>query len=413
MLAIIVVGVIVFIILIIVKKKEDSSSNNSLVCSSVSQQSTYPTRSGYANPYASTYNKATDSSELYSLKAKYTLNNTASDIFFDDPLQQELKSYTNIAVYICVKKILNQRRDWIKEIKSLKKENDYILDCPGCNSDKDKVAYIKNRIEELEQNKTYYSELSSKIQQNQIALVSGGNEAFNKLRSGFSDICACKKSYSKSKVPLSSVIMIKTIIPGELFSSPCNSIKLNFGAYKFFLLPDVILAFTKENNFAAALEPAALEISFRNQLKQVFLSRRQGTDTWTNTDEIIADDSALVTEGTIRTKWLHQRVNGERDLRYSYNPIIEYRIDTYAFTDFSIRIGKFKADYSLSKSNILNELKPKMQEYCLITHDSSRIPSLLRLLKITAKNGEEAQLLSEKYESVRNDITCRINQENY
>ena len=95
-------------------------------------------------------------------------------------------------------------------------------------------------------------------------------------------------------------------------------------------------------------------------------------------------------------------------MRYSYNPRYESRTDTYAYSDFSIQIGQYKAEYSISKANLSNKLKPMVKDYCSVMHELNAAPSLLRLLESVSKKREAASLLSEKYESISKNIICKV-----
>ena len=292
-------------------------------------------------------------------------------------------------------------------MKSIKEEIDGILACSGCSTDRERLKYIKSNEDILQQKKNEYSAISAEMKKVKVILLSKEKAAFNRFYTALAEITSTEKSAIGSGVDLSSFIKLRSNIPGDFFASEQAPMELNYGAYKFFLLPDVVLAYNKENTFVTALEPMALIVTVRDQKKSVYMRKNSG-GTWSYTDSVIARDSALVSEGYTRTSWLHERKSGGPDLRYSYNPRYESRTDTYAYSDFSIQIGQYKAEYSISKANLSKKLKPMVKDYSLVMHELNAAPSLLRLLESVSKKREAASLLSEKYESISKNIICKV-----
>ena len=240
-----------------------------------------------------------------------------------------------------------------------------------------------------------------------VVLLSKEKTAFNRLFTALSELDSSAKSEGGSGVALSSFVKLRSNIPGDLFASEQAPLELDYGAYKFFLLPDVVLAYDKANTFVTAFEPMALIITVRDQKKNIYMRKNSGS-AWSYTDSVIARDSALVSEGYTRTSWLHERKSGGPDLRYSYNPRYESRTDTYAHSVFSIQIGQYKAEYSISKANLSNKLKPMVKDYCSVMHELNAAPSLLRLLESVSKKRDAAGLLSEKYESISKNTIYKV-----
>lgn len=348
-----------------------------------------------------------DNSKLNQLKSKYRVPNIHSVATAVDPMQKEMESYQCIEVLQNVNKAISRIRSCDKKMKSIKEDIDGILDCPGCCTDREKIKYIKNNEDTLQQKKDEYTVVSAEMKKIKVVLLSKEKTAFNRLSSALAEIISSEKSASGSGVALSSFIKLKSNIPGDLFATEQAPIELDYGEYKFFLLPDVILAYDKANTFVSAFEPMALIITVRNQKKSVYM-RKNSESSWSYTDSVIARDSVLVSEGYIRTSWLHERKSGGPDLRYSYNPRYESRTDTYAYSNFSIQIGQYKAEYSISKANLSSKLKPMVKDYCSIMHGLNAAPSLLRLLESVSKKREAASLLSKKYESISKNIICKL-----
>lgn len=348
-----------------------------------------------------------DNSKLNQLKSKYRVPNIPSVATAIDPLQKEMESYQCIEVLQNVNKAISRRRDCAKKMKSIKDEIDGILACPGCGTDRERLKFIKNNEDALQQKKNEYAAISAEIKKVKVVLLSKEKTAFNRLFTALAEITSSEKAESGSGVALSSFVKLRSNIPGDLFASEQAPIELDYGAYKFFLLPDVVLAYDKANSFVTAFEPMALIITVRDQKKNIYMRKNSG-GAWSYTDSVIARDSALVSEGYTRTSWLHERKSGGPDLRYSYNPRYESRTDTYAHSVFSIQIGQYKAEYSISKANLSNKLRPMVKDYCSVMHELNAAPSLLRLLESVSKKREAASLLSEKYESISKNIICKV-----
>lgn len=348
-----------------------------------------------------------DNNKLNQLKSKYRVPNVTSVATAVDPLQKEMESYQCIEVLQNVNKAISRRRNCAKKMKSIKEEIDGILACPGCGTDRERLKYIKNNEDTLQKKKNEYVFISTEMKTVKVVLLPKEKTAFNRLSTALAEIISSERSTSGSGVALSSFVKLKSNIPGDLFASEQAPIELDYGAYKFFLLPDVVLAYDNAYTFVTAFEPMALIITVKDQKKSVYMRKNSGS-TWSYTDSIIARDSALVSEGHTRTSWLHERKSGGPDLRYSYNPRYEFRTDTYAYSDFSIQIGQYKAEYSISKANLSNKLKPMVKDYCSVMHNVNAVPSLLRLLESVSKERDAASLLSEKYESISKNVICKV-----
>ena len=351
-----------------------------------------------------------DRSKLKQLKSKYRVPGIPPVGISIDPLQNEMKSCQCIEVLRSVNRAAGQRKDYAEKLGSIKAEMDGILACPGCSTDKDRISHISGKEEILRQKKAEYTKALKEMKKVRIVLLEKGKAAFNSLYSALAEISSSMKSAGSSGIELSSFIELNSSIPGSLFVSEQAPVKLDYGAYNFFLLPDAILAYDKAGSFVTAFEPMALIITFKPQKKSVYMRRRNGAS-WSYADPVIAKDSALVSQGASKTSWLHERKSGGPDLRYSDNPSYESRTDTYAYTDVCIQLGRFKAEYLISKAGLSNKLNPMVKDYCSVTHESTSAPSLLRLLESASKKKEAASLLSEKYEDVSKNVICKVSSE--
>ncbi len=400
----------IFIIGAIIKAAVDrpSNSNPSQVLDKQSMPQTPGTRNSHPFEPPNTPSVVNeDSSKLNQLKSKYRVPNVPTVAAAVDPLQKEMETYQCIEVLKNVNRAISRRRDCAKKMALIKEEIDGILACPGCGTSEERLKYIKIKENTLQQKKNDYAAISKELKKIQVVFLPKEKNAFNKLSDALAEIYSSEKSISKSGVAIASFIKLKSSIPGDLFASEQAPIELDYGAYKFFLLPDAILAYDKANTFLTAFEPMALIITVSNRKKSIYMRRNNGS-AWSYTDPVIARDSVLVSEGYTKTNWLHERKSGGPDLRYSYNPKSESRTDTYAYSDVSIQIGSYKAEYSISKANLSNKLKSKVKSYCSVMHELNAALPLLRLLESVSTKREAASLLCEKYESVSKNTICKV-----
>ena len=351
-------------------------------------------------------NDNSENGKLAQIKRKYSVPGIPSFSSAVDPIQKELESYQCIDVLQAVNRVVSKRESHIKQLKVIKSQYDYNLSCPDCSSDKERIKFLNSNEEALEKAKREYLDEHRKLKKYKVKLLSKESQAFEKLRTALKEISASQKITNDSGIAFDSFAKINSSIPGDLFELEGSPIELNYGAYRFFLTPDVLLVYDKSNEFVTALEPMAVIIGFRERQKSVSASRR-GYGDWAFSDTVISQDSKLISQGTPRTSWLHTKKNGGPDLRYSYNPRYEWRTDTYSYTEFNIQIGQFNAVFSVSKGSMVAKLKPLVRDYCAISHRMNATPSLLRLLESTAKTNDSIENLINEYEETSDGIICK------
>lgn len=393
----------IYFIYSLVSKSSKNKSNGQSI-----QPSAGSTASGTGGTRATTPPEKdnTENGKLAQLKRKYTVPGIPSFSSAVDPIQKEMESYQCIDVLQTVNRVVSKRESHIKQLKVIRSQYDNMLSCPGCSSDKERIKYFNSNEEALEKVKRKYLDEHHALKKHKVKLLSKESRAFEKLRTVLNEISASQKITNDSGIAFNSFAKINASIPGDLFESDRSPIELNYGAYRFFLTPDVVLVYDKNNEFVTALEPMAVIIGFRERQKSVYASRH-GSGEWTYSDNVIAQDSKLVSQGTARTSWLHTKKNGGPDLRYSYNPRYEWRTDTYTYTEFNIQIGQFNAVFSVSKGSIVAKLKPLVRDYCAISHRMNATPSLLRLLESTAKTSDGIENLINEYEEKSDSIICK------
>ncbi len=407
-----------FIIGMIVKSISDRSSSNSAPAnpqstSTIQARAIPSSQSSQANTVKKATVKPTaspvqeDRSKLGRLKERYSTPAVPTVPMISDPLQKSMESYQCLSVLQVTNKVVSQRKKGINKLSALKKDIDSILSCPGCTSDRERIKYLNEKKDDLEAKRIEYLKTFNTLTSNKVRLLTKKDDhAFGQLRTVFAEISKSHKIIGNEKVPFGSFAILNSSIPGDLFDAVQSPIELNFGWYHFYLLPEVILVYNKDAKFITAIEPMALIISIQDCSKDVYASNH-GYRGWSFTDNIIASDSTFKSHGETRTTWLHEKKNGGPDMRYSDNPMYQYRTETYSYTAVKFQICNYHTSYSASKGQLASKLRPLFRDYCSLTHGVNVIPSLLRLLENTAKDKTSAEALCQNFESTCNDMICK------
>lgn len=413
-----VIGAVVGVIYLISR----AGSNNTTGTSSVTRENTSATTKSTSGTSvvqtplvqastrqagSTTYTSDKDAEIVQKFKSKYYTATMSFPAAQGDPLQSELGSFQCAEVLQTVNRLVNQRITTIKQLNTYSKEIDAILACPNCYDNKAKAKYLQEHESELNSKLSEYNILKGKMKMQKITLMNKHDGAFSSMRNAVLLIQGSKKIRGTSGVDFKTFAKLKSSIPGDLFTSDIQPIELNFGIYRFFLLPEVILVYDKAGVFATALEPMAMVITSKTEQKNVSMSRDGYSGTWRHSDSIIGDDSMLMREGSVTTTWLHTKKDGGPDRRYSHNPMYQYRSDVYQYSVVTIQIGQYKAEYSISAGNISAKIKSMVREYTSIMHELNATPSLLRLLEAASKKKGNAQELYTLYEKSNPNFICK------
>lgn len=175
------------------------------------------------------------------------------------------------------------------------------------------------------------------------------------------------------------------------------------GTILFCLFSNVILVFDKLGVFATAIDSSALRVVVKKETTSVTISN--GT---AGSNQYIADDSNCISQGITRSTWLHTCRDGSPDLRYSYNPRLEYRTDTYEYVVIEFVIADKKVSFSASSGTVgdaFEKAAPKYSRKCNNRHDP--IPEFLILVKKLSEE-DNAQI-----ESIIQVCNVRTDANNY
>ena len=127
-----------------------------------------------------------DNSKLGLLKAKYSVPAVPIIPATVDPLQKDMESYQCVEILQTVNRVVNLRRDQIKDLVTIKQELDAILSCPGCSTDREKIKYLNANETELNQKKKEFLDIIELINRKKVVLLSKENQVFSGIRLLFS-----------------------------------------------------------------------------------------------------------------------------------------------------------------------------------------------------------------------------------
>lgn len=282
---------------------------------------------------------------------------------------------------------VNQYKDNLRDIASkcndIDQATNRILSCVGCSNVDEKLNHLNNKTDELQHLKAESDLLHREMVKQKIKLL---NEEGNLL-------FFVKKSFvallSSNKCVLEELNLKEFIcddIPSdlELFDYKYAPATLRLGGYYYCLFSNVILVFDAKGIFATAIDPTALAIKVERVQVDVWI--RNNTFP---THKYIDVDSKCVEQGQTRRTWVHTCRDGSPDLRYSYNPSIEYRTDKYEYGQITISILDNQIQFALSSDVATNALERVSQEYIhKYNNRHNPLPEFFNLLYRTSEDGD-------------------------
>lgn len=261
-----------------------------------------------------------------------------------------------------------------------------ILVCTGCRSIDEKHAHITASEGRLQQLKSDGESCLEKISAYKIEMLNDDRDLLFELNLAFRYLLNSKKCQSET-------LTIKEFITPQkpndlmLFRYSNEPISLYFDQFYFCLFSNVILVFDKNGVFSTAVDPSAFKIMLKKETTAVTVSNGNAA-----ANQHIAEDSKCISQGNTRSTWLHTCRDGSPDLRYSYNPRLEYRTDTYEYVTVKFIIADKKVMFSASSSAVgaaFEKITPKYARKCNNRHNP--IPEFLMLLK--ELSGEEKTVI--------------------
>lgn len=277
-----------------------------------------------------------------------------------------------------------------------------ILACTGCISVDEKYSHLISCEDKLKQLKADGDTCLSHLASYKIEMLNDDRDLLFEMKLAFRYLLNSKKCLSES-------LTIKEFITSDkpsdlmLFRYENEPVILFSEQYYFCLFSNVILVFDKKGGFSTAIDPSALKVVIKKETTTVTVSN--GT---AGSNQYIADDSKCISQGITRSTWLHTCRDGSPDLRYSYNPRLEYRTDTYEYVVVEFIIADKKVSFTASSGAVGDAFEKSIPNYsrkCYNQHDP--IPEFLILVKKLSEE-DNAQI-----ESIIQVCNARADANNY
>lgn len=266
-------------------------------------------------------------------------------------------------------------RETISKCNEIDKSLKCILSCVGCDNVVEKFEYLTNKTNELQRLKDESDLLHREIDNHKIKLLNEDGDLLFLVKKSMTSLLLSKKCVIDG-LNIKEVICEEKPTDLELFDYKYPPATLRFGGYYYCLFSNVILVFDTNGIFATAIDPTALAIKVERVRVDVWI--RNNT---LPSHQFIDVDSKCVEQGQTRRTWAYTCRDGSPDLRYNYNPSIEYRTDKYEYGKISISVSDNEVQFILSSEMATNALERISREY-IKKHNNCHnpLPELLDLL---------------------------------
>ncbi len=305
---------------------------------------------GYGINRLSDSNAAKKTQELEGFKNRYELKSIK---------MAESKNYLNSAsgsqfseIGKQYKELCELNAELVQEINRIVNEQSAIFSQAVEYSDGINIRVFRSKEKQLQENKNKYTEKYRQLTSRKVRILPIEN----------------KKIYSELQRAMSSLASAGSLrnnaefkdyyhFSGELpfFKFPDTPLIFNTTRFSYYVLPSVILK-CHNNEFVSAYSPASLEVSLEEHTEQRYHYPKH---------EAIADDTDIIQLDAKRYSWLHTRMDGSPDLRYSYNPQTEYTVkeDHHKFAQLYITIAGEKNRFWVSSFTKAEQFKNAAEKY--------------------------------------------------
>ena len=291
----------------------------------------------------------------------------------------------NKEVVFTVNQYKDSLSDMISKCNAIDQTIKHILSCVGCCNIDEKMNHLTKNADELQRLKSESDELHNEIAKQKIKLLNEDGNLLFLVKKSFTALLSSKKCVLEGYT-LKDLICEEKPVDLELFDYKYAPAILHIDKYYYCLFSNVILVFDSNGIFSSAIDPSALSIK----------AERLTADVWINNNTLPAHqyidvDSKCIEQGTTRHTWVHTCRDGSPDLRYSYNPRIEYRTDKYEYGKVAIAVLGTTVSFCLSSEVAIKALERVSREYirkCNNRHNP--IPEFLNLLKRTSEGSDQS-----------------------
>ena len=333
--------------------------------------------------------------DVENLINKYSAYITASS-FLREKSPSINASHFNTSVIYCIGQLKESLNAVNAMIATEGMRISTILTCSNCHSDEDKLDYLRGHTTELDKCTDKITSLKAERSKQFVVLSEEDDTSIKKLRNSLLKLRNSKKKKDVSGISMDEFLGASKPLELEYFSVKYQPIILQLSPYKFCLYPSVILVFDINGVFVSALSPEELHIKVEH------LSNSIHVQNGSYSSDIIDSDSKCLNVGNTNTTWQYTKVNGGPDLRYSYNPRIEYRVDQMEYGRVKFAIVGIEATYAFSSHAAIEALEEAASLYCIAAERvQNPIPALLGLVKSTVSNKDTVVALQDHYSNMQ------------
>jgi hypothetical protein len=258
----------------------------------------------------------------------------------------------NIEMIRCVNQLLKDMNRIDNYVINFNNQIEEILCRNNFSSAEKRWRYLQENEKTLNLLMEKNRKLVSKRDNLKIDISTERSEAINKLREAFVELQNSKKKKIEDlhSFDVQRYGALAQNLPKDLiyFNSECEPICLRGDDYQFYIYPNVILVFDQEGYFVTALASTELKFDVKRMTERVFISNNKFHS------EKVDADSRCIEEGKKSVTWLHTKVNGRPDLRYSYNPMIESHTDVMEYGRVEISVVGLHMTIDFSSQAAIN-----------------------------------------------------------
>lgn len=332
-------------------------------------------------------------SEFTPKKLPFLSQQSKTKIKFDN-------SYVNTEINRCVKEYKESLRILVKNCLIIDNKITSLLSYQS--TPEEKLGYITDRMDELKNLKKESDSLHSEIEHKQIILLNEDYRAIDHIRQAFFKLKESEKCTSNS-TSIRELVSDNNPFELNMFKYKYAPLVLSHHLHDYCFFGNVILVFDNKGIYVTALDPTILRLSVERKTEYVYKSTNH-TQNGINT----GNDSCIVHKGDTKQTWTYTRKDGYADLRYTYNPMIEYHTDEvmYGVVEFYLT-GKI--NYTFSSYQAIVAMEAAAEKY-VKKHNNMRdtVPDFLKLMRRLDPQSSVLDDISKRYKSKSKTYFCQV-----
>ena len=266
----------------------------------------------------------------------------------------------------------------------------------------EKLKYLSGKTEELTVLKQQSDLRYAKIEKTKIVLLNEDEETIKSLQLAFLKLIKSEKCQS-TVIPIRVLVSLRHPTELKMFSYKNDPLVMSFKDFDYCFFSNVILVFDSRGVYVTALDPSALRLSVTRETEKVYISK-----TCSPNRNNTGNDSQTVNTGTTVSTWAHITRSGLPDMRYSFNPRIEYHIDDVMFGRVEFWLSE-KIEYTFSSYQAILSLEDAEKKYVKKSIGMKEtIPDLLDLIKRSDPDDRMIDGIIKDCKSSEKSYFCQI-----